>query len=308
MANCGLCGVDVTFDMMQYYVPDFEGKKHRVCKACSVRAKDKALKYDSASGRIVVVDRSEIEIRKKCNVCGNVFCYNPVDVDNNKKKQSQAVFSALGSIGGAMSGHYAASAVHQGNINQAMGGIVDYDKCPKCGSMDLRVISKEELAAEMNYNRGQQVNASPISVADELKKFKELLDMGVITQEEFDQKKNECLHGSVQIAPQQKESEPVPAAQTVQSIPSVTETAKKRGNLPTILFWVITLLGIIKGYQDVYFSTRCFRAVYRGTWEFMVGHEEVSSAIFAALIWIVLSVFAGFIVGRIAANIQRKNG
>ncbi len=32
-----------------------------------------------------------------------------------------------------------------------------------------------------------------MSVTDELKKFKELLDMGIITQEEFDAKKKELL-------------------------------------------------------------------------------------------------------------------
>ena len=36
-------------------------------------------------------------------------------------------------------------------------------------------------------------NQPPISAADELKKFKELLDMGIITQEEFDAKKKELL-------------------------------------------------------------------------------------------------------------------
>lgn len=36
-------------------------------------------------------------------------------------------------------------------------------------------------------------NNSTISVADELKKFKELLDMDIITQEEFDKKKKELL-------------------------------------------------------------------------------------------------------------------
>ncbi|MBR5012842.1 MAG: SHOCT domain-containing protein [Clostridia bacterium] len=39
----------------------------------------------------------------------------------------------------------------------------------------------------------QQNGQSAISSADELKKFKELLDMGVITQEEFDQKKKQLL-------------------------------------------------------------------------------------------------------------------
>lgn len=37
------------------------------------------------------------------------------------------------------------------------------------------------------------IQAAPTSAADELKKFKELLDMGVITQEEFDAKKKQLL-------------------------------------------------------------------------------------------------------------------
>ena len=36
--------------------------------------------------------------------------------------------------------------------------------------------------------------SAPLSVADELKKFKELLDAGVITQEEFDERKRQLLH------------------------------------------------------------------------------------------------------------------
>lgn len=183
MAKCGLCGTDVTFDMTQHYVPDFEGKKHRVCKRCLEAAKDKALKYDSVRGKIVIVEKSEIEIRKKCNVCGNIFCYNPVDIELNKRMQGTAIISALG-------GHYAASAVQQSNI------ITDFDKCPKCGSKDLKVITKEEFTMEAVGSNSQQSVTSQFSVADELKKFKELLDMGIITQDEFDEKKNELLHKS----------------------------------------------------------------------------------------------------------------
>ena len=39
----------------------------------------------------------------------------------------------------------------------------------------------------------QQPASATVSVADELKKFKELLDMGAITQEEFDAKKKDLL-------------------------------------------------------------------------------------------------------------------
>ena len=40
---------------------------------------------------------------------------------------------------------------------------------------------------------GQNQQAIQVSAADELKKYKELLDMGAITQEEFDAKKKQLL-------------------------------------------------------------------------------------------------------------------
>ncbi len=58
----------------------------------------------------------------------------------------------------------------------------------------------EEMEAAYNYimerieyyrqHKDEAVGKQAISPADELKKFKELLDMGAITQEEFDAKKN----------------------------------------------------------------------------------------------------------------------
>ena len=49
----------------------------------------------------------------------------------------------------------------------------------------------EKRRDELKNN--SQNGSSQISAADELKKFKELLDMGVITQEEFDAKKKQLL-------------------------------------------------------------------------------------------------------------------
>ncbi len=46
--------------------------------------------------------------------------------------------------------------------------------------------------AEYKRGKGQNV-VNQVSAADELKKFKELLDMGVITQEEFEAKKKQLL-------------------------------------------------------------------------------------------------------------------
>ena len=54
---------------------------------------------------------------------------------------------------------------------------------------DSNIIDIIEDIIETN----DEENASAVSPADELKKFKELLDMGVITQEEFEAKKKQLL-------------------------------------------------------------------------------------------------------------------
>ncbi|MBR2411780.1 MAG: SHOCT domain-containing protein [Clostridia bacterium] len=101
------------------------------------------------------------------------------------------MWSSVAQIAGGVSGAYGASAVNQTNAQNSLNRIVDYNKCPNCNSNNLSIISDEEfeaMKAQQNVS-----NQQPISVADELKKFKELLDMGVISQEEFDSKKKQLL-------------------------------------------------------------------------------------------------------------------
>lgn len=56
-------------------------------------------------------------------------------------------------------------------------------------------VGKKIRAAFDEYRNHEDENeaGSTVSVADELKKFKELLDAGIITQEEFDAKKKQLL-------------------------------------------------------------------------------------------------------------------
>ena len=71
--------------------------------------------------------------------------------------------------------------------------IVDYTRCPKCNSMDVFILSDEEYEKEKQRILSASENDNTFSAADELKKFKELLDSGIITQEEFDAKKKQLL-------------------------------------------------------------------------------------------------------------------
>ena len=69
-------------------------------------------------------------------------------------------------------------------------------------TFDTSVQSNEKMREVADYVRGRvnaikkgatQKQESQISLADEIKKFKDLLDMGAITQEEFDAKKKQLL-------------------------------------------------------------------------------------------------------------------
>lgn len=146
--------------------------------------------YDTAEVAKEKFDPNK-EIRKRCNVCGHIFCYTNADIKKNISNAKSAMWSSVAQIAGGVSGAYGASAVNQTNAQNSLNRIVDYNKCPNCNSNNLSYISDEEFEA-MKAQQNTS-NQQPVSVADELKKFKELLDMGVISQEEFDSKKKQLL-------------------------------------------------------------------------------------------------------------------
>ncbi len=134
-------------------------------------------------------DRGEVfkptEYRIRCNTCGNVYCYTSEDVYNNElqKKIAQnadrmarmeTVFSSqlLGSVDAQ-------------KAEREKSKIVDFSRCPKCNSTDVKEIPEGEPIPT--------AETPAASAMDELKKLKELLDMGIVTQEEFDAKKKQLL-------------------------------------------------------------------------------------------------------------------
>ena len=73
------------------------------------------------------------------------------------------------------------------DARRAENQVVNDSRCPKCGSTEVELLPE-----------GAEIPAAPAaatsaSAADEPIKFKQLLDMGVITQQEYDQKKKELL-------------------------------------------------------------------------------------------------------------------
>ena len=136
--------------------------------------------------------RKEIKkngFRKRCNVCGKVFCFTLEDLERNDKLRKEAAMHSGISLMNGLFGTSYNFYEQQKQSDRALDKIVDFSKCPHCNSTDLRDITEQEWQNESTQN----TNNSFVSVADELKKFKELLDIGVITQEEFDQKKKKLL-------------------------------------------------------------------------------------------------------------------
>lgn len=158
----------------------FEFAKLQVSKS----APTTAIIYDN----VEQIKDGTSEIKKRCNVCGNVFCYTLNDLKKNEQLRKTALTNSVASVAGSFSGHYAAGSNSLQNAYNLESQIIDYDKCPSCGSRELFEVTDGEI---QQLKKSQ--NTQHLSSADELKKYKELLDMGVITQEEFEAKKKQLL-------------------------------------------------------------------------------------------------------------------
>ena len=128
------------------------------------------------------------EFRMRCNVCGHVFCYTMGDYRKNEDLRREAgKEQALGGMQTIFTSQLVGNMTTQrAELKKAQ--LVDYSRCPNCNSADIHEIPEGEVIPS------KEVSATPaVSSMDELKKLKELLDMGIVTQEEFDAKKKQLL-------------------------------------------------------------------------------------------------------------------
>lgn len=127
------------------------------------------------------------EHRMRCNVCGAIFCYTDQDALKNLDHKLMANMHGIGAATNAFAGTrldvYGQANAQDRELNK----IVDYSRCPTCHSTDISEIKDNQAGA------AAQSSTPHFSAADELKKYKELLDLGVLTQEEFDAKKKQLL-------------------------------------------------------------------------------------------------------------------
>jgi len=135
-------------------------------------------------------DLGHDEIRKKCNVCGKVFCYTMEDYRKNAARQAQAGIHALGSVATAVGSSAVGTYANQHMMNEQEKKIVNYEECPHCHSKDLTRLTGEEWE---KYGENETAPKDDLTAAESLKAYKDLLDSGVITQEDFNAKKKQLL-------------------------------------------------------------------------------------------------------------------
>lgn len=168
-----------------------------VCKTHMVRfehrGKDKAAIEYLVAQYTAAQQNLKQERFLRCSICGKVFTFSPAEEFNLHKelvetlnRRAQAGLTALSNL--------AASATQLSSAQSAQQmleeRISSLRRCPACKSASVTEITREEASRAA----APAAPAVPDNAAVEaLKKFKDLLDMGAITQEEFDAKKKQLL-------------------------------------------------------------------------------------------------------------------
>lgn len=125
------------------------------------------------------------EHRMHCKVCGHIYCYTDKDVRKNDENTLLSAVSAVGSLAAAFGGGTRLDVyAQQRNANRYSDRIIDYKRCPNCNSTDI-----EPFTGNAEVNEQGSVNAA----VEEIKRYKELLDLGILTPEEFAAKKKQVL-------------------------------------------------------------------------------------------------------------------
>ncbi len=128
------------------------------------------------------------EYRMRCNVCGHVYTYTEKDVEDNIRRAKHARTQALIGLGTTLASSTVIGNAQSNRARDEMDKVIDFKRCPKCQSYDITQLKEGEPSVKK-----EKQDAPAASAMDELKKLKELLELGAVTQEEFDAKKKQLL-------------------------------------------------------------------------------------------------------------------
>ena len=197
-ATCDCCGLQVPSNKIARV--SLNGKLlYSVCSKCNARFLERVgglktvypmtlKEFQSIMSGAKTQEYMSKEHLIKCNVCGEVFSYSYNDLVRNLQNLKASQRENVGALLSVFSGSLVNAQLDNAAADRYESKIVDYSHCPKCRSSDLKEISENEYLTIMASKEH-----AAVSSADEIKKYKELLDSGIITQEEFDAKKKQLL-------------------------------------------------------------------------------------------------------------------
>ena len=88
-----------------------------------------------------------------CKACGKGFTYTTGDIQKSLSDAKGNILSAIGSASGALSGNWGASIANQQNYKE----LRDFNRCPHCGSTNIRQVSFEEYQKSQKQLAGGAV-------------------------------------------------------------------------------------------------------------------------------------------------------
>ena len=91
-----------------------------------------------------------MEYRRKCNVCGKIFCFTDEDLKNNLKNSAMAGLNAIGQLSSVFGGTIFHTSYFNEQSNRFSDKVVDYDKCPYCNSSDIAIVWDDELENDLD--------------------------------------------------------------------------------------------------------------------------------------------------------------
>lgn len=199
--TCGVC--DVVIKSGQIISDNSGNFCYYMCNSCYnelLRLNNKRIPISKEKAKEIVINGLTTEYQKygddyymQCDLCKYIFHYTQQDLLNDAKAELEAAKQQMAGGLNMMLGNAYMGQRDVHNAEEKSSRIVDRNKCPKCGNSKLIRLTEEEAKAEIEKQNAPTPVVAEASAADELKKFKELLDMGVITQEEFDAKKKQLL-------------------------------------------------------------------------------------------------------------------